>query len=600
MAETDAKPSSHKHRVLRESFQAFPPQGNSQTSPAPEHMLQSPAERRVDFRQANHTRTPSATRHSFTSPSRPITRHRRSTGYYDAEAIDFALTPKRRYQAWRGNNYFFFGGLLMTGAHPGHLLFTTVLIVLTWLFFYFAVLPFIHISGAVTLSLFLFTVNLWSLWATAFTDPGIYIRRLLFPEESSELSMLSPNRDPNFAKNYHYCTVCGIFRHPRARHCKYCNNCVDVFDHHCPWTGTCIGYRNYTTFFIFISSLFLAATYMFLISLYLAGSSVLNTPTDQPLVRWVASFILLIWTAFVALMLGTLLAFHIFLAYTGQTTHEYFRGRRVSRALAGGATGTESSLSSHSMTEDRSLPVRCLRRLRDWGARMSRLLSGQWCVCLSREPGGKGHWKDAERLSKGRSRRSGPTDGMAGYHRVDETLEAQRALCAIACAAPCFPMVISSQKTRGMDPVPLSPPSLLSRSRQSSMMKSRSRRGRGQADGAEDGGERRAREEAREAAKQRDEENEDEKCDDDLLSSLALDDLEEDRDDGSIVQDVLSTTRLYPLWQWESEEDWKRQDQLAAQVMAVMRRHHCSASSLSSNKPLPVSPTPSELQLDLV
>ena len=48
------------------------------------------------------------------------------------------------------------------------------------------------------------------------------------------------------------CPDCEIIRTDRSRHCSICNQCVERFDHHCPWINNCVGLHNHNSFMLFL------------------------------------------------------------------------------------------------------------------------------------------------------------------------------------------------------------------------------------------------------------------------------------------------------------------------------------------------------------
>ncbi|WRX10506.1 Palmitoyltransferase [Theobroma cacao] len=265
---------------------------------------------------------------------------------------------KRQYEVWKGNNIFIFGGRFMFGPDAKSLIITLLLIIVPVIIFCANVARNLisEISGiiagyAILMVTVVFTVYvLLVLLLTSARDPGIVPRNLHPPTEEicydSSASVdavgrqtptprLPPTKEVivnGVPVRVKYCNSCMLYRPPRCSHCSVCDNCVERFDHHCPWVGQCIGMRNYRSFFLFISSSTVLCIFIFAMSalnikfLMADLGTVWKAMKESPL-----SVVLMVYCFIFLWFVGGLTCFHLYLIGTNQTTYETFRYRGLER-----------------------------------------------------------------------------------------------------------------------------------------------------------------------------------------------------------------------------------------------------------------------------
>jgi len=130
-----------------------------------------------------------------------------------------------------------------------------------------------------------------------------------------------------------FCNTCQIFRPPRSFHCPICDNCVERFDHHCPWIGTCIGQRNYCWFssFIWLTAALCIFVFKQSLTLLIWIGAESNKPDNWKKATYamrkepVAVFLVLFVFIAVWFVIG-LCTFHFYLVVRNKTTNEELRG----------------------------------------------------------------------------------------------------------------------------------------------------------------------------------------------------------------------------------------------------------------------------------
>jgi hypothetical protein len=183
------------------------------------------------------------------------------------------------------------------------------------------------------------------LLATAFSDPGIMPRQKDFTEIYDPRTQTYRSRMPpryfdiilrGVPFKVKYCTTCNIYRPPRTTHCAVCENCIERFDHHCPWIGNCIGKRNYWLFYSFVTSITILTSFVLATSIvemaYLcqkyqdesglsAGDAFVKALRDAPLCA-----VIIVYCGVICWFPLGLWMYHNYLICTNQTTYEQIKG----------------------------------------------------------------------------------------------------------------------------------------------------------------------------------------------------------------------------------------------------------------------------------
>ena len=175
------------------------------------------------------------------------------------QLLPISIEEKKNYFYKKiGNTYAFFGDIygdpeIIIGPHwPLYLCVVGIFSVGIYFFY-------IHLGKYVNtylnfIGFIIYLIFLISYTYTALINPG-------YPKHDIDSLTGEPR------KKFYFCDICKLWANKEKKtwHCYDCNICIEGYDHHCPWTGKCIGKKNFFSFAIFVGSVFILFIYFIII-----------------------------------------------------------------------------------------------------------------------------------------------------------------------------------------------------------------------------------------------------------------------------------------------------------------------------------------------